>query len=149
PLRDYARNRPDLIKTVKAPARVFIPGRTAITAPEPDIAVYGVFPTHIPRRRVRWQDISPMLVAEVLSDENAEKDLVRNLEFYRQVPKIREYWIVDPREDADRPTMTVYRRRGRGWARPVVVPAGGTYTSPLLPDFTLSLASQVPPADEG
>jgi Uma2 family endonuclease len=88
---------------------------------------------------MRWQDVSPVLVAEVLSEDTADKDLVRNLGLYLQVPSIREYWILDPRASPDHPALTVYRRRGRRWQRPINVPAGGTYSTRLLPDFSLLL----------
>jgi Uma2 family endonuclease len=55
------------------------------------------------------------------------------------VPSIREYWILDPRADADQPALLVYRRRGRRWQRPITVPGGGTYATRLLPGFILRL----------
>jgi Uma2 family endonuclease len=113
-----------------------------VTAPEPDLAVYQNYPLHRPRRERRWQDVSPILVVEVLSEDNADKDLERNRDLYVQVPSIREYWIVDPRTDPDRPTLTVLRRRGRRWLRPLDVGAGGTYTTRLLPGFSLDLGAQ-------
>jgi Uma2 family endonuclease len=118
---------------------VFVPGRSATTAPEPDLAAYHDFPLHLPRRQRRWQDHSPVLVVEIISADTAEKALVRNRNLYLQVPSIREYWILDPREDADRPSMLVYRRRGQRWQNPIQIPAGGTYTTRLLPDFVLVL----------
>jgi Uma2 family endonuclease len=138
-LRRYAEQHPDVLRHVKGTVRVFVPGRRATTAPEPDVAAYRDFPTGRPRSRIRWQDISPALVVEVLSEDNADKDLVRNRELYLEVPSIREYWIVDPRQDADRPELTVYRRRGSRWQRPLHVPPGGTYTTRLLPGFVLNL----------
>lgn len=50
----------------------------------------------------------------------------------------REYWILDPRDDADRPALLV-RRRGLRWQRTIHVAGGGSYTTRLLPDFTLLL----------
>ena len=64
---------------------------------------------------------------------------LRNVELYLRVPSIREYWIFDPRQDPDRPTLRVYRRRGSRWQRPVDVAPGETYTTPLLPGFALLL----------
>jgi Uma2 family endonuclease len=138
-LRDYRRRHPEVINRVKAPARVFLPERAAVTAPEPDVVAYHDFPSLRRIADLRWQDVSPLLVAEVLSEDTADKDLVRNRDLYLQVPSIREYWILDPRASADQPTLTVYRRRGRRWQRPINVPAGGTYTTRLLPDFVLVL----------
>ncbi len=80
-----------------------------------------------------------MLVVEVLYDDDPDKDLVRNVELYLQVPSIREYWIIDGRNDPDRPVMFVYRRRGRRWQNVIRVAAGDVYETRLLPDFRLLL----------
>lgn len=76
---------------------------------------------------------------EILSADNADKDLVRNVDLYLQVPSIREYWIVDPRAGASRPRLIVHRRRGRRWQQPIEIAGGGVYTSRLLPEFQLKL----------
>jgi Uma2 family endonuclease len=136
-LSAYTRQHPEVLNRVQAPARVFVPGRPATTAPEPDVAAYRDFPMDRPVTKLRWQDVSPLVVVEILSKDTADKDLVRNFGLYRQVPSIREYWIVDPRASADQPTLTVHRRRGQGWQRPIEVAAGETYTTRLLPGFVL------------
>ena len=143
-LRQYARDHADVIGRVKSPARVFVPDRPEATAPEPDVAAYRHYPHDLPFSRRRWQDVSPILVAEVVSEDNADKDLVRNVQLYREVPTVREYWILDPRESPDRPTLTVYRKRGGRWQRPIVVKAGATYTTKLLPEFALVLDPLAP-----
>src|SRR5262245_16831510 len=62
-LRAYARLRPDVIRRVHGPARVFLPEiAEEVTAPEPDVACYATLPEGVPLLRVRWQDISPILV---------------------------------------------------------------------------------------
>jgi hypothetical protein len=81
----------------------------------------------------------PLTLEEFLSEDTANKDLVRNPDLYLRVPSIREYWVLDPRTDADRPDLLVYRRRGARWQRPIIVAGGGTYTTRLLPDFALVL----------
>ncbi len=139
-LARYAEEHPEALRHVKAPARVFVPGAEATTAPEPDVAAYCDFPTDRPRSRIHWRDISPVLVVEVLSEDNADKDLTRNLQLYLQVPSIREYWIVDPLQDADNPSLTVYRRRGSRWQRPLSIAPGAAYSTPLLPGFVLRLS---------
>jgi Uma2 family endonuclease len=96
-LRAYEHSHPEVIRRVQAPGCVFVPGRSATTAPEPDIAAYRDFPTNLPIDQLRWQDVSPLLVVEVLSADTADKNLVRNRDLYVQVPSIREYWILDPR----------------------------------------------------
>jgi Uma2 family endonuclease len=138
-LRDYVRRRPEVVNHIQAPARVFVPNRPGGTTPEPDLAAYRDYPLGRSVAEMRWQDASPVLVVEILSEDTADKDLVRNLDLYLQVPSIREYWILDPLANADHPTLTVYRRRGRRWQRPINVAAGGTYTTRLLPDFALVL----------
>jgi Uma2 family endonuclease len=133
----HAAAHPENINHVKAPARVFVPGRRETTAPEPDVAAYQGFPKGRPIRRRRWQDFSPVLVVEILSEDTARKDLVRNRQLYLEVPSIREYWILDPRTDPDRPSLTVYRRRGQNWQQPIVVAPGEVYTTRLLPGLSL------------
>jgi Uma2 family endonuclease len=139
-LRDYAHLRPEVINQVRNPARIFVPDTEEVTAPEPDVAAYRDFPLDRPLAELRWEDFSPVLVIEILSEDNADKDTERNVGLYLRVPSIREYWILDPLADPDRPSLTVQRRRGARWQKPLTIPAGGSYTTPLLPGFTLVLA---------
>jgi Uma2 family endonuclease len=135
----YAESHPRVLRYVTPRARVFVPGRRPVTAPEPDLAAYRPFPL---RRRIRdldWRDYSPVLVVEVLTAGDPDKDLVRNVALYLRVPSIKEYWIIDSREDANTPPMTVYRRRGQVWRRPIEVGTGEPYTTSLLPGFELVL----------
>jgi Uma2 family endonuclease len=133
----YRRSHPEVINRVSSGARIFVPGTTRTTAPEPDVAAYRDFPLHLPRRQRDWRTIHPVLVAEVLtSADGEEKDLVRNVDLYHRVPSIKEYWVVDGRADPDKPTLRVYRRWGAGW-RERAVPYGTTYTTRLLPGFAL------------
>jgi Uma2 family endonuclease len=135
-LHHYASEHPDVINHVTPKARVFVPGRTGVTVPEPDVAAYRDYPLERPIADVRWQDVSPLLVVEVLGDD-PQKDLVRNVELYLQVPSIREYWVFDTRrEGAGRPHLIAHRRWGSRW-RVVEVAPGATYTTRLLPGFTL------------
>ncbi len=138
-LRWYARQNPEVINYVSSKARVLVPGRPGITIPEPDQAAYRDFPRHLPLDEVNWHEVSPILVAEVLLHGQPDKDLVRNVELYLQVPSIREYWVFDAREDPSRPVLHVYRRRGLRWQRRIEVAPGETYTTRLLPGFELLL----------
>ena len=138
-LRVYARERPDIIESIRGAARIFLPERMeGITAPEPDIACYAEYAERF-ARNVDYRDYSPILVVEVISPDTADKDLVRNRRLYLQVPSIQEYWILDPREGVAGLTMLVYRRRGRRWAARLTVRPGETYTTPILPEFSLVL----------
>ena len=136
-LKDYAREHPEVINHVTGNARVPVPGRVRPSQAQPDVTVYCDFPRHLPIRDLKWRDISPVLVVEVVSEDNSDKDLVRNVEIYECVTSIREYWIFNPLEDPDHPNLRVYRKRGRTWQRPIDVPAGSTYTTKLLPGLEL------------
>jgi Uma2 family endonuclease len=138
-LQEYRSNHPETINFVSAPAEVFVRGRARPTRPQPDIACYANFPHHLPRRDRRWRDVSPILVVEIISEEDVEKDLERNVELYAQVASIREYWVVDPRPDPDYPSLRVYRRRGQSWQKPIDISPGQTYTTRVLPGFELAL----------
>ena len=134
----YRHKHPEITNYVTAGGRVFVPGHQRATCPEPDIAAYESFPYHVPRRERNWRTLSPILVIEVISPDTASKDLQRNVRLYLEVPSIREYWIVDQREDSDYPSLIVYRRRGTKWQKPIHV-GPVTYTTKLLPDFELKL----------
>jgi len=137
-VKTYAWKHPKVFNFVTNKARVFVPGRRMTTVPEPDLAAYCGFPRKRPFKSVRWQDVSPSLVAEVLTEGDPDKDLVRNVALYLQVPTIREYWILDTREDPDRPQLIVHRRRAGRW-QIIEVAFGETYTTPLMPGFKLLL----------
>src|SRR4051812_23479836 len=62
-LDEYAARRPDVINFVSNKARVFLPDRDLTTSPEPDLAAYHDFPRNRRIRDLRWEDVSPVLVA--------------------------------------------------------------------------------------
>lgn len=134
----YAQEHLHVINFVANKARVFVPSRRRVTNPQPDVACYHDYPVELPWRSVRWQDVSPILVVEVLSLDDPDKDLVRNVELYLQVPSIKEYWLFDTRDDPERLRLQVRRRYRRNWRLMEFLP-GDTYTTKLLPDFTLLL----------
>jgi Uma2 family endonuclease len=104
--------------------------------PEPDLAAYRDFPEDTPISQLSWERLSPLIVAEVLVDGDADKDTVRNVELYFHVPSIAEYWILDGRASVARPQLIVHRRWGRGW-RIHTNQYGDTYTPRTLPGFEL------------
>lgn len=129
----YARVHADVINHVTWNARVIVPGQRRLTFPEPDIAAYHNFP----RRRqpkVKWTQVSPVPTVEVLSPDNAAKDLERNVGLYLLVPSIKEYWIVDGITNPDEPCMTVHRRWRQQW-NIIEVPFNATYATRMLPGF--------------
>jgi Uma2 family endonuclease len=143
----YTRRRPDVVNYATYKSRVFVPGGGLPSVPEPDLAAYHDFPLAAAWDRTsRWPDVSPLLVGEVVSPEDPDKDYVRNVELYLRVPSIREYWILDGGDEPSRPTLTVYRRRGSRWQRPIRVGFGDTYSTKLLPEFELLIDPRRPTA---
>jgi Uma2 family endonuclease len=136
-LTGYSREHPEVINFVTNKARVFVPQPTDVTAPEPDVAAYADCPLER-WREVRWQDVSPILVIEVLSAEGPEKDTDRNAALYLQVPSIKEYWIFDARDEEKGLKLIRHRRHGKKW-QIKELKAGETYTTKLLPGFELVL----------
>jgi Uma2 family endonuclease len=134
----YKARHPRAINYLSQKARVFVPGRPAVTCPEPDISAYRGIPLRAPFEEVDWESVSPIIVIEVLFDADPHKDLVRNVDLYLQVPSIREYWILDARYTPSRPTLIVHRRRGRKWVVREHM-FGETYTTRLLPGFSLKI----------
>jgi Uma2 family endonuclease len=132
----YARHRPDVINYVAVQSRLFIHSRSNPTVPEPDLAVYCDWPRDRPLKQLHWRDLEPILVVEVLVEGDAVKDLERNRELYLDAPSIREYWILDGRENPDEPTLIQNRRHGKRWVERSF-PYGSTFTTKLLPEFSL------------
>jgi Uma2 family endonuclease len=111
-LNVYAREHPEVINHVSNKARVFVHSRPDATVPEPDLAAYQNYPQRPPPGGRRWETVSPVFVAEVISPSDPNKDLVRNVELYWQVPSIQEYWVFDLRPEAEHP-LTGHRRQKR------------------------------------
>jgi Uma2 family endonuclease len=137
-IEKYIEKHPEVINYATNKGRVFVTEREEISAPEPDLVAYRNFPIEMPMEEVDWEDVFPLLVAEILGSDDPEKDLIRNVELYLEVPSIKEYWVIDGRDDASRPTLKVHRRHGRRW-RVQDYEAGETYTTKLLPGFKLVL----------
>ena len=101
-------------------------------APEPDIVIvlagrpdiFGA--THI--------EGVPDLVVEILST-NRRRDLVRKRHIYAAAG-VKEYWIVDPRND----TVLPLELRGREYAERPALGVGDILTTPLLPGLAIPLA---------
>jgi Uma2 family endonuclease len=103
----YQVRHPGVIQKIFAKARVFIPGIKQTTCPEPDLSAYSTCP---PGSKVKWQELSPFIVVEVVSEDDSDKDYVRNVDLYQRVPSIREYWVFDNCGDDDGPTLRIYHR---------------------------------------
>jgi Uma2 family endonuclease len=81
-LNRYRWQHPEVLNYVSGKTCVFVLGRPGVTVPEPDIAAYNDYPLELPFNVVRWEDLRPILVAEVLTKSDPKKDLVRNVELY-------------------------------------------------------------------
>lgn len=136
-VRDYVADHSAAKYFIATGSEVYIPDRPGPTRPRPDLAVYRDFPDPPPRT---WDDISPIVVAEVISDRRAEKDTVRNRHLYWAAAAIAEYWIIDPRRSWSAPTLIALHRPARGdfWNEQVV-PFGKIWRSKALPRFALNL----------
>jgi Uma2 family endonuclease len=133
----YGLLNPDFINYVTNKGRVFVPGHEKTTCPEPDITAFRNYPLHLPLDQLDWRDFEPLLVVEVIAEGDPKKDYERNVELYRQVATIKEYWILDHRPNPNEPKLIVYRRRGKRWQKPIEVLYGETYETKLLPGFKL------------
>ena len=135
-LNEYADSHPELIGYIATKGRVFLPKRKLATVPEPDIAVYTELPRDVPLRKIRWQDLNPFLVVEVLVDGDIGKDITRNPALFITLPSIKEYWVLNGAESPDEPSLIQHRRRGKSWTV-TTFPYGSTFTTKLLPGFEL------------
>jgi len=135
-LQAYGRTRPDVFRYMHSKARIFVPGRKRPTRPEPDVTLFSNHPADFEHAERHWENLIPILTVEILVHGDPEKDLVRNVELYWQVPSILEYWIVDGRGHPDEPTLITRRRGTKRWIV-AEVPFGEIYTSPVLPGFEL------------
>ncbi len=137
-LEAYASRHPKSVKCVVDDSEVIVTGRPGPTRPQPDIAAFRDYPDPFP---ARWDDVCPIVVAEVISPRREKKDTVRNRHLYWMAGGIAEYWIIDPRQDERRPTLIALVRRpgATGWDE-TVVPFGKSYRSTVLTGFTLNLS---------
>ena len=135
-LEAYEDRQQDFIIWTANNAQVVVPTVQWQTFLEPDIALYQFTPLGKPVSDWKWEDVSPLVVAEVLVDGDPDKDLVRNVDLYFEVPSIAEYWILDGRENPDEPLLIARRRWGSRWVI-TEVPYGETYTTRTLPGFEL------------
>jgi Uma2 family endonuclease len=136
-LSAFSRIHMDVINYITNKAQVFVP-RHHTTVVQPDCTAYHNLPLHLPFAALSWCDVSPLFVVEILSHDDPDKDLIRNLELYLQVPSIKEYWILDGRKNVERPSMIVHRRVRGKWQTTEIEPSS-THSTPLLPGFRLTL----------
>jgi Uma2 family endonuclease len=134
-LLKYADENPTRMNKVTNKAEVWVRRGKKPTLPLPDITGFRNYPRERPPG-LRWYDLEPILVVEIMAKGSVKKDLNRNVKLYRRVPSVREYWILDIREGDLKPSLMVFRRRLVGWLKKLI-PFSGKYTTRLLPGFEL------------
>ena len=135
-LTQYEDAHPEIINFVTPKARVFVHARNKATVPQPDMTAYHDLPLDSDLRDIHWRDLNPVLVAEILVDGDAHKDLTRNPDLYLDVPSICEYWVLDGRDIPEEPTLIQHRRYGKRWlVRSYTYRS--TFTTKMLPGFIL------------
>ena len=79
---------------------------------------------------------APDLVVEILSPGTRKTDEVTKRKLYERF-EVVEYWVVDPELE----TVKIHRRVDGAFARvaELAAEAGDTLTTPLLPDFSVTL----------
>ena len=135
-LEAYSDSHPKVIGFITPKGRVHVLKRRRATIPEPDLAAYSALPRDVSLRKLRWKDLNPLLVAEVLVDGEFEKDFYRNPKLYFLVPSIQEYWVLNGSIDPSEPSLVQYRRHGDDWEIETY-PYRSTFTTKLLPGFEL------------
>lgn len=136
-LLEYSVTHPTEIGWITDKARVYVPGMRKSTVPEPDLVLYRVKPTG--RTTAHWRDISPFIVVEILSPDTEDKDLVRNVDLYLQVPSILEYWVFDL-EPTAAAGLIVFRRENDAWQRLPIT--AKEYQPDLLPGLSVPTRSE-------
>ena len=137
-LDGYAEEHPEVIDYVTGNACVFVPGRPGLSCLGPDQTAFRNFPHHRSITELTWHDLTPVLVVQALSLADPQKDQVRNVDLYLQVPTIEEYWLFNTRPSPEYPSLRAHRRCGNSWQIIDVAPRT-VYTTPLLPGFALKL----------
>lgn len=109
--------------TILSPSsrRVLVPDLAVLLAGRPYRMVRGYF------------EVIPDIVVEVLSTDR-RRDLVRKRQLYAEAG-VREYWIVDPRDD----TVTLPELRDGEYAERALLTVTDTLTTPLLPGLAIPL----------
>src|SRR4051794_20843308 len=98
----------------------------------PDLFVTLDVPADTTRRTFKlWVERKgPDLVIEVTSKKTKSEDVKKKFEVYRDVLRVREYFLFDPEEDYLAPSLQGYRLVGRRYVR--IRPVAGRLPSEVL-----------------
>lgn len=105
----YKKQRPDVVAKLTQRSAIVLPKR--MTTREPDFAVYG--PADMSDKKGKtWKDVTPVLVVEVVSPDQARRDYEDKRKDYWDAG-VGEYWIADP----DRKSLAVLVRSSSDWSK--------------------------------
>lgn len=136
-LRQYSDNHQKHLNCVSTGCEVSVPGRAGPTRIRPDLAAFRDYPESPPDD---WDRVTPIVVLEVVSERRTERDTTRNRQLYWMAGGIAEYWIIDPREDPQEPTLiALVRKPGAPKWEEHIISFGKSHKSTALPRFTLNL----------
>src|SRR5262249_16327325 len=98
----------------------------------PDVfVVHGIPGARGRRRYLVWEEgEGPDVVIEITSPSTRREDLVGKVALYRDVVRVREYFLFDPFEEYLEPSLQGYRLRGGQYVR--IRPVAGRVPSKLL-----------------
>jgi len=74
------------------------------------------FPLHLPKRQVRWRTSAPFSWWKSCTATTRTRTSCARRPLFPG-PFHKEYWVIDARDDADRPSLRVHQRYGRRLAR--------------------------------
>ena len=119
-------SRSDQLRHHQVAASSF-PDRRPATCPEPDLAAYRDFPSRWPPSAAAAGKTSiPFWSSKSFPPTTGTRTSFATSSCISQSPTIREYWIIDPVTDPDRPTLRVHRKRGaRPGSGPSKCPSAG------------------------
>ncbi len=126
----YAERQPDAVAHVSQRAGVAIVSRQTVR--EPDFAIYA--PGQIEAGKGKtWKDVEPILVVEVVSPGQAERDYEEKRRDYWDAG-VREYWIADGKRGG----ITMLSRGAADWDQSFFG-AEQTFRSARFPDLEIDL----------
>jgi Uma2 family endonuclease len=117
--------------TLPAPADVPLFDHSVV---QPDVLYFSAERRDLAADRIEG---IPDLVVEVLSPGTARRDRDDKLALYAR-SGVREYWLIDP---AERQIEFLASPEGQEGRYVVVLPEGGDYCSPVLPEIRLDIAA--------
>ena len=136
PLREFVNDR-DLGVVLAAPVDLVIQ-REPLRTRQPDILYLSADRTGIrgraELRTLRFLEIPPDLVAEVLSPSNTRRDIEDKLEDYRQIG-VKECWLISPEAE----TIEVLRLSATAAVTEAIFGANDTLSSEVVGDFTMNV----------